>query len=413
MYDNIKNQPIINIGCLGSVSDGKSTLIEILTGIKTQKHSNELIRNITIKQGYANMKIWETDNNNYITTASNIELNNKLVNHISFVDCPGHQDLILTMLSSINLMNGAIVVIAVDQPISKKPQLYQHLAATKIGKIDKLIICLNKIDLVEKYTLLTRKKELDLLLEQLDIKPFIIIPTCFNKRLGINYLVKSIMTLFNPNNSDYQLSNNTNINEPFFRISRTFDINKPGTNYNNITGGVIGGSLLYGNLNINDEIEIRPGIVNNIDNKITWQPIKTKILSIKTDDQNLDKVIPGGLIGLLTDIDPFYCKNDNLSGNIVGLIDKLPEVYIELILNINIINMFDYIWKPNINDIITLQIGITSCNGKINNISNNIFNIQLFKPVCINNNQHIIICFIINKILRIVGDSYLDITNIN
>jgi len=413
MYDYIKNQPIINIGCLGSVSDGKSTLIKVLTGIKTQKHSNELIKNITIKQGYANMKIWETNNdesesqyknNNYITTSSNNNLNNKLVNHISFVDCPGHQDLTLTMLSSINLMDGAIIVIAVDQPISKKPQLYQHLVAAKIGKIDKLIICLNKIDLVEKYTLLTRKKELDVLLEKLNIKPFIIIPTSFNKRIGINYLVNSIMKLFNP---EYYLNNINNKDEPFFRISRSFDINKPGTDFNNITGGVIGGSLMSGNFNINDEIEIRPGIINNNNNKIEWQPIKTKILSIKTDDEKLDKVVPGGLIGLLTDIDPFYCKNDNLSGNIVGLVDKIPNVYIELTLKINIINIFDYIWKPNINDIITLQIGITSCTGKINKIIDNIFDIELFKPVCIKNNQHIIICFNINNILCIVGESYL------
>ena len=42
----IKSQPIINIGCLGSVSDGKSTLVKCLTGTKTQKHSNEKIRNI-------------------------------------------------------------------------------------------------------------------------------------------------------------------------------------------------------------------------------------------------------------------------------------------------------------------------------------------------------------------------------
>jgi translation initiation factor 2 subunit 3 len=52
----IKCQPIINIGCLGSVSDGKSTLVAKLTGIKTQRHSDELKRNITIQQGYGNLK---------------------------------------------------------------------------------------------------------------------------------------------------------------------------------------------------------------------------------------------------------------------------------------------------------------------------------------------------------------------
>ena len=183
----IKNQPIINIGCLGSVSDGKSTLVEKLTNIKTQKHSNEKHRNITIKQGYANMKIWE-NNDDYYTTNSNIENYNNynLVNHISFVDCPGHQELIKTMLSSISLMDGAIVIIAVDQPLNNKPQLIQHLAAAKLSNIKNIIICMNKIDLVKKDILYQRKQELDILLEKYDIKPFIIIPTCFNKKIGLN-----------------------------------------------------------------------------------------------------------------------------------------------------------------------------------------------------------------------------------
>jgi len=65
MSNNIKNQPILNIGCLGSVSDGKSTTVLQLTGIKTQTHSNEKTRNITIKPGYANMKVWLNSNGEY------------------------------------------------------------------------------------------------------------------------------------------------------------------------------------------------------------------------------------------------------------------------------------------------------------------------------------------------------------
>ena len=51
-------QPQLNIGMLGSVSDGKSTTVFKLSGTKTQKYSSELKRNITIKPGYANMKIY-------------------------------------------------------------------------------------------------------------------------------------------------------------------------------------------------------------------------------------------------------------------------------------------------------------------------------------------------------------------
>jgi translation initiation factor 2 subunit 3 len=55
----MKHQPTINIGMIGSVSNGKSTITGKLTGIKTQKHSDELKKNITIKLGYANTKIFK------------------------------------------------------------------------------------------------------------------------------------------------------------------------------------------------------------------------------------------------------------------------------------------------------------------------------------------------------------------
>ena len=64
MTDNIIlnncKQPIMNIGCLGSVSHGKSTMVKLLTGKSTQQHSKEKIRNITMKVGYANCKIYSS-----------------------------------------------------------------------------------------------------------------------------------------------------------------------------------------------------------------------------------------------------------------------------------------------------------------------------------------------------------------
>jgi translation initiation factor 2 subunit 3 len=419
----ISNQPFFNIGCLGSVSEGKSTLVEILTGIKTQTHSKEKVKNITIKQGYCNMKIWKEENK-YITTNGDKKLDLKLKNYISFVDCPGHHSYILTALSSIYLMDGVVIVIAVDQPLSTKSQLLQHLIAIKIANIKKIIICLNKIDLVEKYTVLSIKNELDEILEKLDIKPFIIIPTSFNKNLGVDYIIESIMTLFNPEDKFNLFTNEEN---PIFQISRSFDINKPGTilysndilnnnienNLFKLKGGVLGGSLIKGKLKIDDIIEIKPGNILNINNKMSCESIKSKIISIKTDKTDLEEIIPGGLIGILTDIDPYYCKNDsnlnsNLFGNLLGLINNLPNIYTELTLNINIINIFDFIWKPKLNDIVILQIGIASTNASISKINNNKILFKFNKPICITHNQHIIICYNINNILKIVADSYIN-----
>ena len=162
MSNQMKNQPILNIGCLGEVSGGKSTTVLQLTGIKTQTHSNEKTRNITIKPGYANMKVWLNSNGEYTTTDSNIEEMDgaELVHHLSFVDCPGHQELILTMMSSVSLMKGAIVVVSAAEPIQNKPQLIQHLATAKIAGLEKLIVLFNKLDLVTKEVALERYEQL-------------------------------------------------------------------------------------------------------------------------------------------------------------------------------------------------------------------------------------------------------------
>ena len=98
----LEKQPITNIGMLGSVSDGKSTTVYQLTGTKTQKHSSELKRNITIKPGYANMKIYRDDEDKLISCNSSENKDYELLHHISFIDCPGHYELIITMLSNIN-----------------------------------------------------------------------------------------------------------------------------------------------------------------------------------------------------------------------------------------------------------------------------------------------------------------------
>ena len=399
----IKCQPIINIGCLGSVSDGKSTLVAKLTGIKTQRHTDELKRNITINQGYGNLKIFY-DNINYYTTDSTGDKSDcQLVNHISFVDCPGHQELIQTMLSSIVLMDGAIIVVAVNQPLTQKPQLIQHLAAAKLGKISKIIICMNKIDLVSKEVLLERKAELDKMLEEYDIKPFAIIPTCFNKNINMKYVIQAIMELFNPNEYITRADS-----EPLFRISRSFDINKPGTDWNQIVGGVIGGSLFNGKLAVGDKIEIKPGQVSkDKEGKFICKPIISTIQSIKTDTTELNEIIPGGLIGIRTDLDPYYCKHNGLSGQIVGKVGTLPDIINDVTLKLNIVTTFGFNWEPKIKDKTMLQIGTKTCESTLTKINKDNFTFNFTKPYCVSKGQHIIVCYMLNKVLKIVGEGYL------
>lgn len=415
------HQPLINIGTLGSVSDGKSTLIAKCTGTHTQRHANEKHRNITIRQGYANMKIWKenienianiqyhtTDSNpQTFTTDSNIECS--LVNHISFLDCPGHQELLKVMLTSIEQMDGAIVVVAVDQPLINKPQLIQHLAAAKLGRIKKIIVCMNKIDLVSKSVLIERKKELDIMLKKYDIVPFAIIPTCFNKNIGLNYVIRAIMQLFNPKD----FIDRTNA-PALFRTSRSFDINSPGTEWSDIVGGVVGGSLARGKLKVGDQIEIRPGMISGRDGKFVCQPIITSICSVKTDSTELSEIVPGGLIGIRTDADPFYFKSDKLIGQIIGNVGKMPNVYSEISLQIEIVTLFESSqWIPIEKETVSIQIGTQMTDAIVSKIVDLNITFAFKIPVCISDNQHIIICRTIDKILQIVAEGTFTYNNKN
>ncbi len=394
-------QPIINIGMLGSVSDGKSTTVYSMTGVKTQKHSNEMKRNITIKPGYANMKIYK-NNDKY-----NIK-NGELVHHVSFIDCPGHYQLIVTMLSCIKLMDGIILVVSAAEPIEKKPQLIQHIMAIKISGIKNVIVLFNKLDLIKKPVALERYKKLVELLNKYEIEPKIIIPVCMNHGIGVDILLSSIMKYMPP-----KMESNGINSKSYFMISRSFDINKVNINALNLVGGVVGGSLISGSFKVGDEIEILPGIINkNSEGNLVHKPHYSKIISLKSEITNLDIVKPGGLIGIGTNIDPFYCKNDKMIGMIVGLKGTLPPVYYTIkVKYTQVIFSDNNKWVRFKGVPVIVIIGTNCIDSNIINFNDNIIELKLSKPACIDNDM-IILCEKTLESFNIVGYGYLSDENI-
>lgn len=384
-----------NIGILGDVSNGKSTLVEKLTGVKTQRHSLEKDRNISIKQGYANMKIWKNDNNYFTTDSSEFSHNyndndSTLINHISFIDCPGHSELILTLLTSMCIMDGIILVISIENNLDKKIQLKEQLLAIKLLNVEKIIICMNKIDLVTKDIAIERKKELDNLLKIYNIKPSHIIPVSFSNKINIHYVVESIVEIFD--NNFYETKKDKS---PIFNITRSFDINKPGTNWKDINGGIIGGSLVCGTLNINDKITIYPGIDNT--------PITTEIISIKSETTELDKIDTPGLVGIGTDIEPYYCKNDYLKGNFVAKEDdiiKSKKIKIKNYLEDIIID-----WVPKVNELIKIIVNSNYYNCKIINIKKNYIELLSDNYIYHFLHQNILICSF--KPINVITHGYI------
>lgn len=80
---------------------------------------------------------------------------------------------------------------------------------------------------------------------------------------------------------------------------RSFDVNKPGCEVDDLKGGVAGGSILRGVLKVGQEIEVRPGIVtNDPDGRLMCKPIYSRIVSLFAEQNDLQFAVPGGLIGL-------------------------------------------------------------------------------------------------------------------
>lgn len=355
---SISTHPRVNVGTLGMVADGKSAATKSITGQETQKSSKEMKDNKTLKIGYADSKIYKIgselvsrgfdpdDNYNKASDSS-------LVRHISIIDCPGHYDLILTMMGSVDLMNVVLIVVAANSPIKEKASLIQHLRALKLSGIDKIIVCLNKIDLMkgDRKLIMKRYDELKSLLEKFEIVPsYPIIPTCFSRNIGVEKVLDAICTV----TSDSYSSKSTEDKKEYFLSNRSFDVNLLGTQYDNLVGVCLGGTLMGGSLKIGDEISVRPGIYDRSKNE--YKEINTVITSLKYGNSELSVINSGGLTSIGTEIAPFIGRNNGLSGKIIGKKKNLPSVFLKLIITDIKTGMFYNDWSPAVNSKVSLQI---------------------------------------------------------
>lgn len=120
------------VGTAGHVDHGKTALIRHLTGIETDRLADEKLRGITIENGYAHL-----------------ELDSGAV--VGFIDVPGHERFIRTMLAGSMGIDAVMLIIAADEGI--KPQTLEHLNILNHLKIRRGIIVVTKKDLVTDFEL--------------------------------------------------------------------------------------------------------------------------------------------------------------------------------------------------------------------------------------------------------------------
>lgn len=316
----------LNVGIVGHIDHGKTTLLYKLSGKWTDTHSEELKRGITIKLGYADIDIYE-DNGKY-----NREGRGKAVRHVSFVDSPGHEMLMATMLSGAAIVDAAILVVAANEGI--KPQTREHLLALQAKKIKHLIVVQNKIDLVDEQAAKNSYQEIKSLLKgRFDSAP--IIPVSAQQEVNLDEIYGAIMEIPVPERNK---SGN-----PIFIIARSFDINKPGAKPEELHGSVLGGTLKSGILKVGDEIEIKPGRIIKEANQYHYKSVKSKIIKLFNGSKSVSELTPGGSMSIETELDMALGKGDALSGCVASKPGVLPEIASALKIKYN---LFPEIYTP-------------------------------------------------------------------
>jgi len=388
-----KELPELNVGVVGHIDHGKTTLLSQLTGKFTDTHSEELKRGITIKLGYADMTIYK-DGNDY-----NIHKKGVAQRYVSFIDAPGHEMLMATMLSGAAIIDAAILVIAANEGI--KPQTKEHFMALQAKKINNIIVVQNKIDLVSKEQALENYKVIKGFLKGSLSENAPIIPISAQQAININKILEELCKLEIPERDE--------TSKPIFLVARSFDINKPGTKISNLKGGVLGGILKKGKLKVGEEIEIKPGLNIKKANQQTYETLTTKILSLHKGKDSLKEVLPGISISIETELDPFLTKTDSLTGCLVSIKGNLPEINHNLKIKSNLFKEVlgtaesQSVEPIKTKEMLMLSVNTTITVGTVEKVSGDNLELSLNIPIISLKGDNVGIARNINNHWRLIG----------
>jgi len=381
-----------------------TSLVASITGVWASAHSEELKRGITIKVGYADAAFYKCEHTpppeaystSPVCPVCGRETN--LLRTVSFVDSPGHESLMTNMLAGAAVMDGAILVIAANEPVPM-PQTREHMLALQMLGMKKMVIVQNKIDRVDADG---ARKNYDA------IKNFLagtiaadapIIPVSAQHHINIDALIEAIEqnipTPQRDSSADVQMV-----------VLRSFDVNKPGTDISALVGGVIGGSVVKGELNVGDEVEISPGLV---DDRGKYSPILTKIASLGTGVGMAEKVGPGGLVSVGTYLDPSLTKGDLMVGSLIGKPGTLPAAKTHITMDLQLFEQavgsaeMLKVEKVRLGEQLRLNIGTAATLGTVTSARDIVAEMDLRKPVVAEKGSRVAISRRIAERWRLIG----------
>ncbi|MBW3666516.1 MAG: selenocysteine-specific translation elongation factor [Actinobacteria bacterium] len=238
------------IGTAGHVDHGKSTLIQRLTGRDPDRWEEEKRRGLTIDLGFA-----------WTTLPSGIE--------VSFVDVPGHERYLKNMLAGVEAIDVALFVVAADE--GWKPQSEEHLAVLDLLEVDRGVIALTKLDLVDPELAELATLEVIERLHGTALADAPVKPVSAVDRRGMEELLSALDDIVGAVAVDDQ-------KRPRLWIDRSFPVRGAGT--------VVTGTLLGGGLAVGDEVVVHP------------EAHRARIRGIQTHERAVDEVKPGRRVAL-------------------------------------------------------------------------------------------------------------------
>lgn len=403
----MKVQSEINIGLVGHVDHGKTTLTKALSGIWTDTHSEETKRGISIRLGYADItfrQCTECPEPQCYTTALVCEHCGKeteTLRKVSFVDSPGHETLMATMLSGAAIMDGAVLVIAANEPCPQ-PQTKEHLMALDVIGVKEVIVVQNKIDIVSKERAIESYNEIKEFVKGTCAEEAPIIPISAQQGANVDILIEMIQERIE---TPERL-----LDKPArMYVARSFDINKPGCTPINISGGVVGGSLVQGKLKIGDEIEVMPGIQVKKKGKMSWISLKSEIIGLVAAGKPVDEVGPGGLIGVGTLLDPALTKADSLSGSVAGEPGTLPPMLLDFTMDTHLLERVvgtkeeREVEPIKSSEPLMINIGTATTIGVVTSARKNKVDVKLKLPVCAEEGQRVALSRRVGARWRLIG----------
>jgi len=401
-------KPEVNIGMVGHVDHGKTTLVKSLSGVWTDQHSEEVKRGISIRLGYADATFRkcpscpEPDAYTVDEKCSHCGKETQILRTVSFVDSPGHETLMATMLCGAAIMDGAVLVISANEPCPQ-PQTKEHLMALNITGIDRIVIVQNKIDLMSREQVMEHYRQIKDFVKGTVAENAPIVPISAQQNLNVDMVIESIEKNIPTPPRD--------VDKPaILKIARSFDINRPGATPEALKGGVIGGSLSQGVLHVGDKIEICPGRLVEYEGRKQWVPIQTKVVTLLAGKHVQDEITPGGLMGVGTLLDPIMTKSDALVGQVAGEPGKLPPARSSFTMNMRLLErVVGVTYESSVEPIhssepLMLNVGTATTVGVVTSArEGGIVQVQLKRPVCADKGERVAVSRRIGARWRLIG----------